>query len=292
LGVVTVLNLRAGPSIGVHILPSVTAHEPRERDYFFALAFAVGGAWAGVGAASLAMRLRRRAWTAVAIVAVPILLNWRGANRRREPEASLAPQLGKALLESAPPRAVLLLAGDNDSYAVWYQQRVQRRRLDVTPVTLPLLGARWYRGELARRDSLLSSREVSTWSGAETTLRAIATAAGRLGRPLAAAVSVPRAERVALRPRWTMMGLVFVVRGTGTDAASAPGAASDEVDEATTRLVATRIAQAVPALSATVWDPASEYVARILACPQRAVDVSRTMRAGPDTLLDSRCNLK
>jgi len=95
-----------------------------------------------------------------------------------------------------------------------------------------------------------------------------------------------------LRPRWTMTGLVFVVRDSGTDAGSAPGAASDEVDEATTRLVATRIAKAIPALSATVWDPASEYVARLLACPRVAVDVSRIIRVSPDALLDSRCNLK
>jgi hypothetical protein len=45
LGVVAVLNLRAGPSILDSVLPPGALHEPRERDYFFALAFATAGAW-------------------------------------------------------------------------------------------------------------------------------------------------------------------------------------------------------------------------------------------------------
>jgi len=39
IGVAVWLNLRAGPSFGVGILPSGTLHEARERDYFFVLGF-------------------------------------------------------------------------------------------------------------------------------------------------------------------------------------------------------------------------------------------------------------
>ena len=56
LGVVAVLNLRAGPSILDTVLPEGSSHEPRERDYFFALAFATAGTWIGAGAVVLARR--------------------------------------------------------------------------------------------------------------------------------------------------------------------------------------------------------------------------------------------
>ena len=154
LGVVAVLNLRAGPSILDHILPAGATHEPRERDYFFALAFATAGAWAGAG---VVVAFRR--WLSGVATpgdrrcrrspACPLVLNWRAANRR--PDGMIAPTLGEALLASAPPNAVLFLSGDNDSYTTWYRQSVLGERRDVVPVTLSLLPADWYRAELARR---------------------------------------------------------------------------------------------------------------------------------------------
>ncbi|HEX7123686.1 MAG TPA: DUF2723 domain-containing protein, partial [Gemmatimonadaceae bacterium] len=184
LGVVLVLNLRAGPSIGIGVLPPGALHEARERDYFFALAFAVAAAWAGRGAVLVAARVGARAtWAGLAIAALPILLNLGAANRRRQPDASLASVLGRSLLDSAPRDAVLFLAGDNDTYAVWYQQRVHRQRPDVTAIVIPLLAAEWYRDELRRRDALLASELVEAWRGDPATLRAIADAAQERGRP-------------------------------------------------------------------------------------------------------------
>src|SRR6185503_11844405 len=54
LGVVAVLNHSAGPSILDRVLPPGALHEPRERDYFYALGFATAGLWIGAGAVVIA----------------------------------------------------------------------------------------------------------------------------------------------------------------------------------------------------------------------------------------------
>ena len=63
-------------------------------------------------------------------------------------------EVAKALLSNLPQRSVLFVAGDNDTYPLWYAQQVEHTRRDVTVVTLPLLAAGWYGDELDRRDSL------------------------------------------------------------------------------------------------------------------------------------------
>jgi Protein O-mannosyl-transferase TMEM260-like len=291
LGVVGVLNLRAGPSIGIGVLPADAVHEPRERDYFFALAFVVAGAWAGMGGVAVAGHLgRRRRWLGLA-TAVPLALNWQATDRRRQPDAALTDALGVSLLSSSPPRAVLLLAGDNDSYATWFEQQVHDLRKDVTPITLPLLGADWYRAELARRDSLLPARAVAEWVGSEATLRLIREQAERLGRPVVAAVSIPRQTREAIARDWVLSGMVFVERGA--DPAAPPVMVSGApVDERAVRTAARGIAARVPQLLRPARDPAGTYVQQLLSCPSHAVREIDSISTGRDGLLDSWCNLK
>jgi len=87
-----------------------------------------------------------------------------------------------------PRNAVFFAAGDNDTYPVWYMQEVEGLRRDVTPVTLPLLGATWYREELARRHQLLDPAYVEMWRGLGETYGDICNRSRALGRP----VVVPR----------------------------------------------------------------------------------------------------
>lgn len=292
LGVVAVLNLRAGPSIGAGVLPPDALHEARERDYFFALAFAVAGAWAGLGAVALAARVAAgKAWLGVGLAALPIALNWGAVDRRREPDASLAPLLGEALLESAPPNAVLLLAGDNDSYAVWYQQEVHGRRRDVTPVTLPLLGADWYRAELARRHALLDADAVALWRGEPATLERIATAAQSQERILAASAAVGREVRLALGPRWALRGLVFERRSDGHSARAPLAQGLDEVDLEASRRVAGVVAARISTSEAPPRDGTARYIHRLLQCPAQGAALAGGAASG-DRQLDSFCNFK
>jgi hypothetical protein len=145
----------------------------------------------------------------LALAAVPIAANWRVASRRREPDASTAGAFARALLQAAPPRAVLLVRADNDTYPLWAVQAAEGLRPDVTPVTLSLLPAAWYRRELARRHGLLAPAEAAEWRGGDAAVRALAAHAAAGRRPLATALAVEPAVRAAVGGRWAHAGLVI-----------------------------------------------------------------------------------
>jgi hypothetical protein len=301
LGSVLVLNLRAGPSIGIGVLPAGAPHEARERDYFFAMAFALAAVWAAMGAARFGAWLGRRsqrrlaAPATLALAGLPILCNWRAADRSDGGTATLAEHFGAALLEAAPPNAVLFVAGDNDTYPLWYLQQVHGRRSDVTVVTIPLLPARWYREELARRHALLEDDSIRSWRGLDATLAGVAATAQRKGRPRALAVSLPAAQRQALGDAWVMRGLVYVRdRGESHAAHVVPvrfagdtllTVAHDSgrvfVDTVATR----RIDES---RGAAPSDPTESYIAALLRCPG---SVYAAVHAGRGSV-DPRCNLR
>ena len=272
VGVVLQLNLKAGPSFGYGILPDEAPHEPRERDYFFALAFWAWGLWAGLGAVAassdLAQRLRLRGrWgpgAGIALASLPLVLNWRAVDRNALPDATLPRTFAIGILESAPPNAVLFTWGDNDTYPLWYAREVEGLRRDVTLVTVPLLPADWYRVEIARRTGLLEVRAAESWLGQDVTIRRIANAARAAGRPLAVVITMPAAERETLSPAWAMRGFVFVP-ATGN-------AGEASVDLTGTRAAAERVAHIIasgPARAST--DPTARYVRALMECPRAAL---------------------
>ena len=212
LGVCGYLNLKAGASIGYGFVPD-SAHEARERDYFFVLAFWGWGVFAGYGAFSQVCRRRWPAWLAVLVAVVPLAGNWSATDRSRGAEATAARTVALALLHSAPLHAVLFVAGDNDTYPLWYLQQVEGVRRDVTPVTVPLLPAAWYGAEIARRTGL--QWPVSEYvAGAkwlhEEQAALIARAAQRAGRPVAASAALGATERLLLGSDWRLHGVVYV----------------------------------------------------------------------------------
>lgn len=193
VGVVLYLNLRAGASYGAGIIPPGEPHEARDRDYFFTWAFVCWGAWAGFGAVQLgrAIAQRRRLTTmptrlvlgaAVAIAALPVVLNWSPVHAIRHDEQQRAERSSEAILAAVPPNAVFLANGDNDTYPLWYLQEVLRMRRDVTIVTIPLLPPEWYRRELQRRHHLLDSSFVREWRGTPQTVANLKQHALQQGR--------------------------------------------------------------------------------------------------------------
>jgi hypothetical protein len=196
LGVIVYLNLKAGPSYGEGFLPPGAKHEARERDYFFALGFLCWGVWAGAGAVRGFSRLNSRwKYAGVLVAILPAFLNAPATNRARKPDATAAIDSARRILLPAPQRAVVFAYGDNDTYPVWYAQQVENARRDVTLVTIPLLGATWYRAELARRDSLLDDSYVAKWRGPAPTMEAICAAAKKSGR---AVIARPVRDRPAI----------------------------------------------------------------------------------------------
>jgi hypothetical protein len=265
LGVIGYLNFKAGRSFGWQFVPEDAHHEARDRDYFFALGFWAWGIWAGMGAIALARRFALPAVAGLIVAAVPIALNWSAVSRHGEPEASLPRELAVILLDRLPPRAVLFVAGDNDSYPLWFAQQVEGRRRDVTVVTMPLLAAPWYVEELGRRHRLV----VASRGDVDAIAGAVASAARANGRPVAVALTVPPIDRSHLSQSWRVAGLVAM-----DETPASPGAGAAEtltslaVDTAATRATAAAIdvwrrgRDARPAV-----DPTNEYFMNVLSCP-------------------------
>jgi hypothetical protein len=297
LGVLVYLNLKAGSSFAWQFVPGEARHEARDRDYFFVLGFWVWGTWAGLGAFALARRWRLPVVAAVAASAIPLALNWQAVTRRSEPEASLPREVAAAMLDSLPRNAVLFVAGDNDSYPLWFAQQVEHRRQDVTMVTLPLLAAPWYLDELARRHRL---EALATGAKAEAggvpipmLAREITRSAAANRRPVAVALTVRAKDRNLLSTSWTVSG-VFLVAGESSFS-------SDTVLNSTSAVVtldSIRLRQAMQSID--MWrrgrslkpstDPVNEDFLRTLSCPSLILDQSA--KRLPAASLDSTCNLR
>jgi hypothetical protein len=286
IGVAFYLNMRMGASLGWGIVPEGTIHEARERDYFFMLGFWAWGCLAGYGAVALA---RARGWrpsVGLAAILLPVAGNWTSADRSTG-VAPAARQFAAALLESAPPGAVLFLDGDNDSYPVWYLQQVERMRRDVLPVTIPLLPAAWYPAELSRRTGWRweSDRPVSgARTRSEQQAALIAEVARSAGRPIATSPALSARERALLGTDWVMRGPVYVARSGGTDAVLRASIDSVAAVRWLERAPAARHERAPPG-DDVVW-----LMLSLLQCPTLALD------AGAGTAqrdsLEVRCNLR
>jgi hypothetical protein len=174
-GLVIYMNFRPGFGRWFESYPLASAHEVRERDYFFVVSFIVWGIWAGIGLAGLARALwrrvgsvRRLAPAALVLALLPVALNWAVASRRHGPDARLAADFAYDMLNTVPPYGVLFTYGDNDTFPLWWAQEVAGTRQDVTVVCLALANTDWYMRQL--RDNPVRPVDRRTlppiWQGA------------------------------------------------------------------------------------------------------------------------------
>src|SRR2546428_2356693 len=136
--------------------------EVRERDYFFICSFALWGIWVGMGLATLmewvqdafvarTPQVERRwllATPVLALALIPLLGNHLSASRAKE---TLARDFAYDLLQSVEPYGILVTAGDNDTFPLWYAQEVEGIRPDVTVINLSLANTDWYLRQMQRR---------------------------------------------------------------------------------------------------------------------------------------------
>src|SRR6266566_3527465 len=125
------LNFKYGFSL--HPEQPLANHEVRQRDYFFIVSFALWGIWvamglaAGLEAVSDWFRERQpdamRRWVygtpLLAVALIPLVGNRLTASRKGE---TLARDFAYDLLQSVEPYGVLVTAGDNDTFPLWYAQ--------------------------------------------------------------------------------------------------------------------------------------------------------------------------
>ncbi len=154
------LNFKYGYSWGTD--GQQLAREVRERDYFFIASFALWGVWVGMGLATLmegvaesleqrepdGARRWLRATPVLLLALIPLWGNHLTASRRGE---TLARDFAYDMLQSVEPYGVLVTAGDNDTFPLWYAQEVEHVRQDVTIVNLSLANTDWYLRQLQRR---------------------------------------------------------------------------------------------------------------------------------------------
>lgn len=160
VGLVYYLNFRYGFSM--HPENATLEREVRERDYFFICSFAYFGALVALGFGTLMQMVvdalgdrhpEPRRWAMASpmllLVALPILGNATTASRADE---HIARHFAIDLLESVEPYAILITAGDNDTFPLWYAQEVEGVRRDVTVANLSLMNTEWHLKQLRRRE--------------------------------------------------------------------------------------------------------------------------------------------
>jgi hypothetical protein len=161
VGLVYYMNFKYGYSQypGEASLP----REVRERDYFFLAFYAVFGAFVALGFGALMRQivqfLRDRGtqasrWAAaspvLALALIPLLGNRVTASRAHE---TTPRDFAQDILQSVEPYGILITAGDNDTFPLWYAQEVEGVRRDVTLANLSLMNTRWHLRQLRRRQT-------------------------------------------------------------------------------------------------------------------------------------------
>jgi hypothetical protein len=161
VALVVYLNFKYGYSYNVDPALGPVAREVRERDYFFVVSFAAFGMWVAVGFGELlnvvaeffrGRTSERGRWAlatpVLGLALVPLFGNHVTASRAHE---TLARDFARDLLESVEPYGILITAGDNDTFPLWYAQEVEGIRRDVTLANLSLMNTRWHLQQLRRR---------------------------------------------------------------------------------------------------------------------------------------------
>ncbi|HUF64872.1 MAG TPA: DUF2723 domain-containing protein [Gemmatimonadaceae bacterium] len=164
------MNFKYGYSQAPELGDSVP-REVRDRDYFYLWSFSTWSVWAALGLVwvweSLAALLgadevrlgnevvttpRKKSWLAASpvlgLALIPLFANWDAASRRGEHDTA---NFARDLLNSVEPYGILITAGDNDTFPLWYAQEVEGVRQDVMVANTSLLNTDWYTRQLIRQ---------------------------------------------------------------------------------------------------------------------------------------------
>lgn len=170
LALIYYMNFKYGSSQSPELGDAVP-REVRDRDYFYLWSFSAWSVWAALGlvyvwetiAALIGaekVRIgdetldlpRRRSWLlaspVLALALIPLLANWQSASRRGQTDTA---DFAADLLNSVEPYGILVTAGDNDTFPLWYAQEVEGIRKDVIVACLSLLNTDWYTRQMLRR---------------------------------------------------------------------------------------------------------------------------------------------
>ena len=108
---------------------------------------------------------------------------------------TMARDFAHDILQSVEPYGILITAGDNDTFPLWYAQEVEGIRRDVTLANLSLMNTEWHLRQLRRRETpeFDPARAAPLWRELEPPPRPTEPA---LSIPLEEIDSLPEAMRV------------------------------------------------------------------------------------------------
>ncbi len=155
---VIVLLLFFFTGLAIVLYLNQTPYQPRERDYAYAGSFYAFAIWIGLGVVGLYTLLRKLGPSKVIATAsvvmslfVPTLMaaqNWDDHDRSGR---YITSDFGYNLLNSCLPNSIIVTYGDNDTFALWYEQEVESERTDVRVANISYLYSDWYYEQMMRR---------------------------------------------------------------------------------------------------------------------------------------------
>ena len=127
-------------------------------------AWTVACLWFAQGIAWIAERLaawRGQRWAVAGLIVLALSLPLIAA-ARHWPQMDLsrdraAQDFVEAALATAAPGAVILVGGDEPTFALWYARYGLQQRSDLTPVNVHLYGFPWYQASLLRHHPVLAA---------------------------------------------------------------------------------------------------------------------------------------
>ena len=170
LALIYYMNFKYGSSQSPELGEGVP-REVRDRDYFYLWSFSALSVWIALGLVfvweTIAVLFgaekvqvggetldlpRRRSWLlatpVLALAIIPLFANWHSASRAGQTDTA---DFAADLLNSVEPYGILVTAGDNDTFPLWYAQEVEGIRRDVIVACLSLLNTDWYTRQILRR---------------------------------------------------------------------------------------------------------------------------------------------
>jgi len=170
LALIYYMNFKYGSSQSPELGEGVP-REVRDRDYFYLWSFSALSVWIALGLVfvweTVAVLFgaekvqvggetldlpRRRSWLlatpVLALAIIPLFANWQSASRAGQTDTA---DFAADLLNSVEPYGILVTAGDNDTFPLWYAQEVEGIRRDVIVACLSLLNTDWYTRQILRR---------------------------------------------------------------------------------------------------------------------------------------------
>jgi hypothetical protein len=173
------LFLMTGLAIVVYL--NQAPYQPRERDYAYAASFYAFAIWIGFGVLAI-IKLLNKAMpktlsatiaTALALL-VPVQMasqNWDDHNRSKR---HTMPDFAWNYLISTAPNSIIFTNGDNDTFPLWYLQKVEGLRTDVRVCNLSYLNTDWYIDQMKR--GYYDSEALPIKMGIEKYLEGVRTA--------------------------------------------------------------------------------------------------------------------